>query len=90
MKLDLVEDPKLKDCIRTLRQKRQEMLESDAPNPFDAEDARTTIMKMASVTPSVYLDDVIQRICHGDETAVEELFMVIILTESETVGFKSQ
>jgi tetratricopeptide (TPR) repeat protein len=90
MKLDLVEDPKLKECIRTLRQRRFEMLESSFPNQFDAEDARGTIMKMASVTPSVYLDDVLQRLCQGDDSAVEELFMVIILTESETVGFKSQ
>jgi hypothetical protein len=90
MKLDLVEDPKLRECIRTLRQRRTEMLASEHPNPFEAEDARSTIMKMAAVTPSVYLDDILQRISHGDDSAVEELFMVIILTESETVGFKSQ
>jgi hypothetical protein len=85
----LVEDPKLKDVIRTLRQKRLETFEGENVPSFDPEDARTTIMKMAAVTPSVYLDDVLLRIGHGDESAIEDLGLVITLTESETLGFKS-
>ena len=86
MKLALVESPVERECIRTARQKRmQGLLFEDG---FDAEDARLTIMKMAAVTPSVYLDDVLSRIGQGDESAVQELGMVLELTESETVGLK--
>lgn len=81
MKLQLVESPKHKECIRSLRSQK-----SDISMNFDVEDARNTILKMAAVTPSVYLDDVLQRIGHGDSSAVEELGMVIILTETETVS----
>ena len=86
MKLALVESPVERECIRTARQKRmQGLLFEDG---FDAEDAGLTIMKMAAVTPSVYLDDVLSRIGQGDESAVQELGMVLELTESETVGLK--
>lgn len=84
MKLALVESPKHKEVIRMIRQRRCEHVSEYLG--FDAEDARTTIKRMAAVTPSVYLDDILQRITHGDDTGTDELNMVIILTESETVG----
>lgn len=92
MKLALVESPMHRECIRGLRLKKLEIQRGkvDFESVFDAEDARNTIVKMAAVTPSVYLDDILQRIGHGDDSAVEELGMVIILTESETVGMTSE
>ena len=84
MKLDLVESPQHRECIRMLRQQnRQDLV-------FEPEDAKAIILKIAAVSPSVYLDDILVRVGHGDETAVEELGLVIVLTESETVGLRSQ
>ena len=83
MKLDLVESPEHRECIRMLRQQKQHEI-------FDAQDAKAIILKIAAVSPSVYLDDILMRVGHGDETAIEELRMVIILTENETVGLRSQ
>jgi tetratricopeptide (TPR) repeat protein len=80
MKLALVESPQHREYIRTLRQKRQESCLE-----FDPDEAKATILKMAAVSPSVFLDDIFVRIAQGDETAVEELGIVIFLTENETV-----
>lgn len=91
MKLALIENPKQKECIRTLRARRVQMFqEGVSDDSFDPEDARETVRRMAAVTPSVYLDDVLQRVSHGDESAVHELSLVLILTESETVGIARQ
>ena len=81
MKLSLYEEPVYKECIRVCRQRVN-------IEDFDAEDAKSTIMKMAAVTPSVFLDDVILRVGQGDQSAAEDLELIIILTESETVEFK--
>ncbi|KAJ3314956.1 hypothetical protein HDV04_004756 [Boothiomyces sp. JEL0838] len=87
MKLALVEAPRPKEIIRALRAKKSSPNTEDGI-VFDAEEAKLVIKKMASVTPSVYLDDLLQRVELGDECAIEELGLVIILTESETVGLK--
>ena len=83
MKLDLVESPQHKECIRMLRQ------QSKSDLIFDAQEAKSIIQKIAAVSPSVYLDDILMRVGHGDEIAVEELGMVIVLTESETLGLRA-
>lgn len=90
MKLALIDAPAQKECIRMLRMKRsQGTLEHGNALAFDPEEARAIIMKMAAVTPSVYLDDVMQRVSEGDDTAVYELGVVLVLTESETVGLSN-
>lgn len=93
MKLDLIESPKHRECVRQLRSRRAAAaiavangLESDSQWTFNAEDARAAILRMAAVSPSVYLDDILQRIDLDDESAVEELGIVLTLTESETLG----
>ncbi|KAK6097933.1 hypothetical protein MT418_002020 [Batrachochytrium dendrobatidis] len=53
---------------------------------IDPEEARGVILRLAAVSPSVYLDGILQRIDDGDHSAVEELRVVLMLTESETVG----
>ncbi|KAJ3365891.1 hypothetical protein HDU91_002046 [Kappamyces sp. JEL0680] len=83
MKLALVEVPAQKECIRMLRAKLA------ATDDFDDEDAKSIVLRMAAVTPSVYLDDVLQRISLGDECGVHELGLILILTESETVGIRT-
>ncbi|KAJ3261190.1 hypothetical protein HK103_006499 [Boothiomyces macroporosus] len=87
MKLALVEAPRPKEIIRALRAKKSSPNTEDGI-VFDADEAKLVIKKMASVTPSVYLDDLLQRVELGDECAIEELGLVIFLTESETVGLK--
>ncbi|KAI8895724.1 translation initiation factor eIF3 subunit 135-domain-containing protein [Globomyces pollinis-pini] len=88
MKLALVESPVQKETIRTIRSRINSGMKDSIE--FEPEDARNAIVKMAAVTPSVYLDHILQRVEHGDDSAVEELSLVIILAESETVGFRGQ
>ncbi|KAJ1345340.1 hypothetical protein BSLG_000853 [Batrachochytrium salamandrivorans] len=56
---------------------------------LDADEARGVIQRLAAVSPSVYLDGILQRIDDEDNSAVEELRVVLMLTESETVGLTS-
>ncbi len=84
MKLALVDVPSQKECIRMQRFKLQ-----SNNGDFDSDDAKEIIVRMAAVTPSVYLDDVLQRIGLGDESAIHELGLILILTESETVGMRT-
>lgn len=93
MKLSLVELPKHRDCIRQFRARRElQAKERENGNEtvgafaFDEEDARSAILRMAAVTPSVYLDDILHRIEQDDQGAINELGLVMTLTESETVG----
>jgi tetratricopeptide (TPR) repeat protein len=88
LKLDLLENPKHKECVRTLRQEiaNDQMQEGEA---FSAADARQVILQMAAVSPSVYLDNILARVQEEDETAIGELAIVLQLTESETVGLSS-
>ncbi|KAI8911121.1 translation initiation factor eIF3 subunit 135-domain-containing protein, partial [Gorgonomyces haynaldii] len=78
MKLNLADAPRIREIIRMFRVK--------GPEIFDAEEAKQTILRMAAVSPSVYLDDIFHRINHNDTSAVNELAMVMTLTERETVG----
>lgn len=50
------------------------------------EEARQVILRLAAVSPSIYIDGILARIEDEDETAIEELAIVLQLTESETVG----
>jgi tetratricopeptide (TPR) repeat protein len=93
MKLALIESPKHRECVRQLRARRAAVAAAIANGDetteswsFNAEDARSAILRMAAVSPSVYLDDILQRIDHDDESAVDELGIVLTLTESETLG----
>eukprot|EP00842_Homolaphlyctis_polyrhiza_P005334 jgi/Hompol1/5801/HPOL_004714-RA len=56
---------------------------------LDPDEARAVIQRLAAVSPSVYLDGILQRIDDDDTSAVEELRVVLLLTESETVGLTS-
>jgi hypothetical protein len=79
LKLALVEHPKHKECVRMLRK-------TDHEHGISSEDARTVILRLAAVSPSVYLSGLLSRIEEDDEEAIEELAIVIRLTENETVG----
>lgn len=82
LKLGLIESPDLKECVRQLR------LGSDTYgiDLFDADEARSAILRMAAVSPSVYLDDIFLRINEKDDTAIAELGLVMQLTERDTLG----
>ena len=83
LKLLLVEDPKHKDCIRMLRSQTHNSLQE---NDLDPVDAKSVILRLAAVSPSVYLDGILQRIEDEDESAIDELKIVLLLTEQDTVG----
>ncbi|KAJ3223612.1 hypothetical protein HK099_000904 [Clydaea vesicula] len=53
---------------------------------FTAEEAKDVIIKLAAVSPSIYLDGILMRIEEEDETALSEMMIVLQLTESDTVG----
>lgn len=53
---------------------------------LDANEARAVVLRLAAVSPSVYFDGVLGRIDEEDVSAVEELGVVLMLTEGETVG----
>jgi tetratricopeptide (TPR) repeat protein len=80
MKLTILESQRHRECIRTLR------AASSAGSAFDAKDAKDAIVRMAAVSPSIYLDDIFQRIDHEDQIAMKELKLVLTLTENETLG----
>jgi hypothetical protein len=94
MKLALIESPKHRECIRQLRARRAAAVDALANGEeplegwsFNAEEARAAILRMAAVSPSVYLDAILQRIeIDDDDTAIVELGIVLTLTETETLG----
>ncbi|KAI8614375.1 translation initiation factor eIF3 subunit 135-domain-containing protein [Chytriomyces sp. MP71] len=104
LKLALVESPRHKEVVRTLRQGNatanpDDGNEEDAYIPlkfkgsefvvakaFDPVMAREVVIKMAAVSPSIYLDGVLARIDDEDVSAIDELAIAIQLAESETVG----
>ena len=81
LKLALVDNPKHRDIIRTSRTKLSSEKES-----LDSEDAKSVILRLAAVSPSVYLDGLLQRLDDNDECAIDELKIALMLTEQETVG----
>ncbi|KAJ3091624.1 hypothetical protein HK102_014054, partial [Quaeritorhiza haematococci] len=89
LKLELLEQPKHKECVRMLRQQHQESTAEGGAGAFGAEEARQVILRLAAVSPSTFLDDLLTRIDEDDESAVEELGIVLQLTETETVGVSS-
>ncbi|KAI8825463.1 translation initiation factor eIF3 subunit 135-domain-containing protein [Chytriomyces cf. hyalinus JEL632] len=111
LKLALVESPRHKEVVRTLRQgagsNTDEIGECDesesslsssviplkfrgseflVAKTFDPVIAREVVIKMAAVSPSIYLDGVLARIDDEDASALDELAIAIQLAESETVG----
>ncbi|KAJ3236306.1 hypothetical protein HDU81_010895 [Chytriomyces hyalinus] len=112
LKLALVESPRHKEVVRTLRQgangsntdENGEGDESESSlsssviplkfrgseflvaKTFDPVIAREVVIKMAAVSPSIYLDGVLARIDDEDASALDELAIAIQLAESETVG----
>ncbi|KAJ3051217.1 hypothetical protein HK097_007820 [Rhizophlyctis rosea] len=79
LKLTLLDEPRHRECVRTLRARNAEA-------HLDAHEAREVVLRLAAVSPSVYLDGVVQRIDQDDDSALEELAIVMLLCESETVG----
>jgi hypothetical protein len=78
LKVALIENPKHKECIRMIRSMQMD--------PIDPLEAKAVILKLAAVSPSVYLDGILQRIDDNEDSAEEELKMVLMLTEQDTVG----
>ena len=83
LKLELLEKPIHRECIRTLRAKISQN------SSFSADDARQVILRLAAVSPSIYMDGIFARIEEGDDTAVEELGIVLQLTEKDTLGMNA-
>ncbi|TPX68750.1 hypothetical protein SpCBS45565_g02959 [Spizellomyces sp. 'palustris'] len=79
LKLRLVDSPQHREVVRTLRA-------ANVDKSLDAQEARAVVLRLAAVSPSVYLDGVFARIEEEDASAVEELGVVLMLTEGEVVG----
>ncbi|KAJ3003713.1 hypothetical protein HKX48_001634 [Thoreauomyces humboldtii] len=79
LKLRLVDSPRHREIVRTLRSRNKDKVLSSG-------EARGVVLRLAAVSPSVYLDGVLARIEEGDGTAVDELGVVLMLTEGEVVG----
>ncbi|KAJ3198191.1 hypothetical protein HDU82_001276 [Entophlyctis luteolus] len=61
-------------------------VESSEVTSFDPVLAREVVVKMAAVSPSIYLDGVLARIDDDDGSAIDELAVAIQLAESESLG----
>jgi hypothetical protein len=83
LKLELLEKPVHRECIRTVRSKISQC------SGFSSDDARQVILRLAAVSPSIYMDGIFARIEEGDDTAVEELGIVLQLTEKDTLGLNA-
>ncbi|KAI8913757.1 translation initiation factor eIF3 subunit 135-domain-containing protein [Powellomyces hirtus] len=79
LKLRLVDSPQHREIVRTLRAQNKDKVLSSG-------EARGVVLRLAAVSPSVYLDGVMGRIEEGDGSAVDELGVVLMLTEGEIVG----
>ncbi|KAJ3218376.1 hypothetical protein HDU67_005925 [Dinochytrium kinnereticum] len=86
LKLALLDSPKHKEVVRTLRATAKAAHESGQDIGFDSFSARDVICRMAAVSPSIYLDGVLARIDDDDSSAVEELAIALYLTDNETLG----
>ncbi|KAI8816801.1 translation initiation factor eIF3 subunit 135-domain-containing protein [Fimicolochytrium jonesii] len=79
LKLRLIESPQHREIVRMLRANNKDRV-------LSAHEARGVVLRLAAISPSVYLDGVLGRIEEGDRSAVEELGCVLGLTEGEVVG----
>ncbi|KAJ3161299.1 hypothetical protein HDU86_007081 [Geranomyces michiganensis] len=79
LKLRLVDSPQHREIVRTLRAQNRDKV-------LSAGEARGVVLRLAAVSPSVYLDNVMGRIEEGDGSAIDELGVVLMLTEGEVVG----
>ncbi|KAI8588718.1 hypothetical protein BDZ88DRAFT_177724 [Geranomyces variabilis] len=79
LKLRLVDSPQHREIVRTLRAQNRDKVLSTG-------EARGVVLRLAAVSPSVYLDNVMGRIEEGDGSAIDELGVVLMLTEGEVVG----
>ncbi|RKO98384.1 hypothetical protein CXG81DRAFT_28779 [Caulochytrium protostelioides] len=55
------------------------------PTP-SAREVREVIFRLAAVSPSIYMDGLLSRLSEDDPTAADELAIVLMLTERETLG----
>ncbi|KAI9102062.1 translation initiation factor eIF3 subunit 135-domain-containing protein [Phlyctochytrium arcticum] len=79
LKLRLVDSPHHREVVRTLRAQ-------NIDKSLDPGEARQVVLRLAAVSPSVYLDGVLARIEEEDTSAIEELGVVLMLTEGEVIG----
>lgn len=86
LKLALVDSPKHREVIRSLRGVLVTANDCPEDTIIDPAEAKGVIVRLAAVSPSIYLDGIFQRIDDNDEAAMEELKVLLLLTEHETVG----
>jgi hypothetical protein len=91
LKLACAESPQHREFIRNIRQQLYEQhQESHAGlDVIDPREIKAVILRMAAVSPSIYLDGLFQRIDDNELHALEELRIAILLTEEETIGVAS-
>ncbi|KAJ3097235.1 hypothetical protein HDU97_005059 [Phlyctochytrium planicorne] len=80
LKLTLLDSPRHKEVVRNLR------AAAAAGKEYDSASMRDVVLRMAAVSPSIYLDGVMARIDDEDASAVDELAIALFLTERETLG----
>jgi hypothetical protein len=83
LKLALIESPCQREVVRLQKLLNRER--TGTKQALDSDTARTVILRLAAVSPSVYLDALLARIEDEDWTAQEELGSVLQLIESDTI-----
>jgi len=79
LKIELLEAANHKETVRKLRM-------SHLGKDICPSEAKRVIMRLVAVSPSVYMDGIMARTEDNDDEALEELSMLLQLTENEVVG----
>jgi hypothetical protein len=90
LKLTLVESPKHREAIRSIRAGLSETNDFGEETIVDPAEAKSVILRLAAVSPSIYLDGILQRVDDDDMGAIEELKVLLLLTEFEMVGLSKR
>ena len=88
LKLSCVESPQHREFIRNIRQQLSEQGQelNSGLDTIDTREIKAVILRMAAVSPSIYLDGLFQRIDDNEYHALEELRIAILITEENTIG----
>ncbi|KAJ3105540.1 hypothetical protein HDU96_008550 [Phlyctochytrium bullatum] len=84
LKLALIESPKQKEAVRTLRAQLAQQ-DVTGTRTFNNALAKDVILRIGTVAPSVYLDNLLNRVEDNDISAIEELSTAIQIAEKETL-----
>lgn len=75
--------------LRLVPSEQRELLRSlrESPMTFPEETVKETILRLVHLTPSIYLEEIFQRLGDHDRDAIDELGTVLQIAEAPSLSF---